>query len=181
MLARFLVFMVLILSVAACAPKGENYQTTDLTGAGPGALSRDARMLVAVEGDGKYVDKSYPGSGWMTRDAMIAALSAYTPTVAKVPGPATVNRAKASALKQNMDFLIYLKILHWEERTTEWSGKPDRIKIDIRLIDGKTGDAIESRIIEASTTHSTWLGDHPQDLLIKPFEDYAAGLFGSPT
>lgn len=180
MFARSLIILMLICSVAGCAPKGENYQTTALSGERTGPVSRDARFLVAIEGDGAYLDKPYPGSSWMTRDAMIAALSDHTPNVGKVPSRVTVDAAAARALEQNVDFLVYLKILNWEERTTEWSGKPDRIKVEIRLIDAKSGDLIESRVVEASTTSSSWLGDHPQDLLITPFADYAAGLFAEP-
>ena len=52
-------------------------------------------------------------------------------------------RVAAKAKQNGSDYLVYLKILNWEERVTAWSGMPDRMEIEIRAIDiGKNDEAI---------------------------------------
>jgi hypothetical protein len=73
--------------------------------------------------------------------------------------------------------LVYPTILHWEDRATEWSGIPDRVEIKIEIIGATTGKGLDSAIIKGKSGLATFGGDHPQDLLPKPVEDYVSGLF----
>jgi hypothetical protein len=174
-----LLFAALLMGVAAgCASSGERYQTTTLTENQAGAIARSASVAVTVAGDGKYIDKPYPGSGGMARSAMITALSRHADDVFEVLSFVPEQAAGAGALGQDADYIVYLMILHWEERATEWSGKPDQIEIEVRLLDGRDGTLLASRNVKANSSWVTLGGDHPQDLLVKPFDDYAAELFG---
>lgn len=176
MLTKSVFVLVLALSVVGCASS----KTTTVVENRTDAISTDASFLVAVEGDGKYIDKTYPGSGGMARAAMVAALSRYTSDVTDIPNAVPQDAAIMSALEQNVDYLVYLKINHWEDRATEWNGLLDRIEIEIRLLNGKSGDVLESTILTANSKWATLGGDHPQDLLPMPFNEYAASIFGIP-
>lgn len=178
---RHVLVAALLLTATGCASSSEPYQTTTLVENEEGALNRNASIAVAVAGAGSYIDKPYPGSGAMARAAMVAALSRHTDKVAEILSFVPDDAAGGGALGRNADFLVYLKILHWEERATEWSGKPDRIEVEIRLLNGNDGAVLASRQVTASSSWLTLGGDHPQDLLVKPFADYAAGLFGATT
>jgi hypothetical protein len=68
-------------------------------------------------------------------------------------------------------------ILHWEDRATEWSGIPDKVEIRIDVIESARGDTIDSAIVKRKSGLATFGGDHPQDLLPKPVEDYVASLY----
>src|SRR3546814_13659208 len=115
--------------------------------------------------------------GGRTRSVLVYAwwkdAGSVTEVLSFVPEGAT----GAGALGREADYLVYLKIHHWEERATEWSGKPDQIEVEIRLFDGRKGTLLASRIVNASRPWATIGGDHPPDLLLKPFTDTASGLF----
>ena len=172
------VVVALVLTGCASTPE-ESYQTSSLLDARTGALSSGTALAVAVEGDGSYAGKPYPNSGNMTSTAMMKALSSYTSKLSAAPGYLSERDARAAASTRQAEYLVYLSILHWEERATEWSGKPDRIEVEIRLIDLSKDEIVESTLITGSSKWATFGGDHPQDLLIKPFNDYAKGLFGA--
>jgi len=69
------------------------------------------------------------------------------------------------------------EILHWEDRATEWSGKPDVIEVRLTLIDVASGRPLDETVISGKSKWATFGGDHPQELLAVPFEQYAAALF----
>jgi hypothetical protein len=178
-LVKSVVVFVLAIFVVSCAAYDEKYETTSVLDNRTGTVSKDASFLVSVEADGKYMDKPYPGSGDMARMAMVNALSKYAFDVSEIPGFVSEEAATVDARDRDVAYLVYLRLLHWEDRVTEWSGKPDRIEVEIRLIDGRSSEVLESQIVKANSKWATFGGDHPQDLLAKPFELYAASLFGA--
>jgi hypothetical protein len=76
------------------------------------------------------------------------------------------------------DYLIFPEIKHWEDRATEWSGKSDKIEVRITIIDARTGDLVDSVDVRGKSRWGTFGGDHPQDLLAVPIEDFVAEAFG---
>lgn len=81
------------------------------------------------------------------------------------------------AQTNNFDYLIFPPILEWEDRATEWSGIPDKASIKISIIKVSTSKTIDSAIIKGKSGVATFGGDHPQDLLVKPVDDYVNSLF----
>lgn len=69
------------------------------------------------------------------------------------------------------------EILRWEERATEWSGKPDRIEINIVIFDVETGGSLENSSYSGKSKFFTFGGDHPQDLLDVPSGEYVRSLY----
>ncbi|ELW8199044.1 DUF4823 domain-containing protein, partial [Yersinia enterocolitica] len=67
--------------------------------------------------------------------------------------------------------------LHWEDRATEWSGKPDIIAIKITVYNAASDNIISSTIINGKSKWATFGGDHPQDLLAKPVSEYISSLY----
>lgn len=68
-------------------------------------------------------------------------------------------------------------ILHWEERATEWSGKPDRIEIQIIIYDLSTKKQIVNSTYTGKSKWATFGGDHPQDLLAEPTQTFVDALY----
>lgn len=81
--------------------------------------------------------------------------------------------------EMNIEYVLKPQILHWEDRATEWSAKPDRVKVSLPLY--KSGQLVGSALISAKSSYWTLGGDHPEDLLDAPFEAYAASLAGKTT
>jgi Domain of unknown function (DUF4823) len=79
--------------------------------------------------------------------------------------------------KSEFKYLVYPTILHWEDRATEWSALPDRVEVKIDLIETATGKLLDSVVIRGKSGVATLGGDHPQDLLPKPVDEFVSTLF----
>ena len=97
--------------------------------------------------DGVYMEDEYPKSGTVVARKLVAALVPYFPE-------SSVARPGA-----NEEYLLKPQILHWEDRATEWSGKPDRVKVSLPLY--KSGRLIGSALVSAKSSWWTPGGDQP--------------------
>lgn len=129
-----------------------------------GAVPVGTAICVTTPEDGIYMEDVYPNSGKVVARKLVAALTPYYPgsTVSSTGGRGV--------------YLIEPKILHWEDRATEWSGKADRVKVSLPLY--RSGRLVGSALVTANSSWWTFGGDHPEDLLDTPFEAYAAALAG---
>jgi Domain of unknown function (DUF4823) len=71
--------------------------------------------------------------------------------------------SSVSAQRSGSGYSIDPKILHWEDRATEWSGKADRVKVSLSLY--HFGSLIGSALVAANSSFFTFGGDHLEDLL----------------
>ena len=140
-------------------------------------LARGSSFLIGVSEDGRYGERRYEGSGMMTTQELARALEPFAGKVSAARQPAAVDDYLARARAEETDYLIVPKILHWEERATEWSGKPDVIEVRLTLIEVANGRSLDKTLISGKSKWATFGGDHPQDLLPEPLAQYAAALF----
>lgn len=120
-------------------------------------------IVVAQPKDGVSEGGVYPESGSIVARKLVAALVPYYP---------------GSHVGGDAEYRIVPEILQWEERATEWSGKPDRLKISLPVYRG--GTLIGSSILMAKSSYWTMGGDHPEDLIDAPFDVFAGKLAGKP-
>jgi hypothetical protein len=140
-------------------------------------LERSATAYVSVPMDGRYGQTMYPDSG---RTTAFEVTRAFSPLLTKTTqGNVYMNRERAleEARAGDYTYLVHPEILHWEDRATEWSGLPDKIKVQVSVIDVASGEVVDSAVIEGKSKWATLGGDHPQDLLESPLTDYARSLF----
>jgi hypothetical protein len=132
---------------------------------------------VSIPKDGNFGQIAYPGSGSLTAQAVAAAFSPYFEKV--IVGMKTEDSAAAQqfAKQGGYAYLLYPEILHWEDRATEWSGRPDEVAVKLSVIDTNTGDALDSAVVSGKSGLGVLGGDRPEHLLPKPLADYAATLF----
>jgi hypothetical protein len=81
------------------------------------------------------------------------------------------------ALEKKYRYLVYPTILHWERHATEWNAVPNRIEVKIQVIETTTDALIDGVTVTAKSSTASWGGEHPQDLLPKPFEEFVASLY----
>ena len=129
-----------------------------------GAVPVGTAISVTPPEDGIYMEDVYPNSGKVVARKLVAALTPYYPG------------SSVSSAGNGSGYLIEPKILHWEDRATEWSGKADRVKVSLPLY--RSGSLVGSALVTANSSWWTFGGDHPEDLLDTPFEAYAAALVG---
>lgn len=169
---RKLIAPLAALTLASCT---STYQHVDLQ-APPDSLNPALGVLVSIPEDGWYGDTQYRNSGNMTANAVRAAFAKNAENVD------LANGCKDTECLSDIDIINYgyfVKpiILSWEDRATEWSGKRDRIEIQIMIYDAVTKQEIGNSSYTGKSKWSTFGGDHPQDLLLEPTNNYVNSLY----
>ena len=133
------------------------------------------RFVIATPEDGYYGTDTYHNSGKMLRDVIYQNLVSIVPEARKLDDIKLFSEFELSDV--DADYFIEPIILHWEDRNTEWSGKPDRVHILIQIYDIATGESVSKYDFSGKSKWATFGGDHPQDLLVEPIEEYVENLF----
>ena len=176
---RLVPVFVLFLSVFQLCGCSSTYQQTRTAGfrTPPKLDAKNCSVYISMPSDGSYGSTVYPNSGRMTAQAVKSAFSKKVAHVKVSPATETHETGFKNAIYQNFSHYLWLDILHWEDRSTEWSGLPDRIEVKIKLSRVEDGKTVDSVIIKGSSKWATMGGDHPQDLLSKPLNSYVSSIF----
>lgn len=169
---RFVLLFVISALVSGCVDKFETESYSPPTS----VISSSAKALILRSEDGQYAGKPYLNSGRMLTDQVEIAVASRL-AQATVAQASDVESALAQARSTGVEYVIEPRILHWEDRATEWSGKPDRITIKLAIWDAETGEIVSTSLERASSKWATFGGDHPQDLLPKLLETWATRVF----
>jgi Domain of unknown function (DUF4823) len=139
-------------------------------------LERDRGVFISTPKDGWYGRIQYKNSGKMTAAAIKAAFSRYSNSV-YVSEECLGSECLKIIPATKFAYYIEPEILHWEDRATEWSGIPDKITIKISVYDAALGSGIASAVFDGESKWATFGGDHPQDLLPEPVNQYVDSLY----
>ncbi len=141
-------------------------------GSKPPVLSQADSVYVVVPPDGKYGEDTYTGSGHDTA----AAVAKYFATRC---GRAEIGEREElpeqgleTARRRQFAYCASPRILQWEDRATEWSGKRDKLSIGLIVTQVSTGRVVDNAVISAVGTWWTLGGLHPQDLLDRMMKQY---------
>jgi hypothetical protein len=134
-------------------------------------------VFIAVPEDGIYGADTYRGSGQSTAQIIYSAFAKHTRSAQVGRSVQGFDQALAAARTSGQKYLVYPTILHWEDRATEWSAIPDKVEVKVELVDSATGTALVSGVIRGKSGLATFGGDHPQDLLPKPVEEFVSSLY----
>lgn len=140
-------------------------------------LPIDSGIYVSLAEDGRFEQTAYPHSGEMTARAVEIAFKKHVAKVERGATAETLPAAVEQARAKGRAYCVIPRILHWEDRATEWSSKPDQIEIHLMLIDVSRGETLETVTLTGKSKWATFGGDHPQDLLPKPVGEYVDSLF----
>ena len=124
---------LLFFAAALCTGCVHNYAAKSVSRTGQ--MRAGATALVALPGDGRFEKIEYPGSGRKTALAVSKAFAKQLRTVDVTPEPAPFPKHLEQARAGRFDYLIVPTVVHWEDRATEWSGRSDRIEIEVRAVD----------------------------------------------
>jgi hypothetical protein len=83
----------------------------------------------------------------------------------------------AAAQAAKAKYLVAPVIVHWEQRATEWSGRPSRMTIRISIFDVATGSQITVTSIEGRSRIVSFISTSPESLLRDPLAQYVGTLF----
>ena len=133
-------------------------------------------VLISTPDNGSYGDTQYQNSGSMTAQAVRAAFLQHTgraDITTNCHGEACLSAIDTA----KYGYYIKPEILHWEDRATEWSGKADRLEIQLMVFDAATGALVANSTYTGKSKWATFGGDHPQDLLPEPTRTYVNSLY----
>jgi len=173
---RIVVLMFLCFLLSACA------DSKDIIRVGGSVLNNkkltaDDSFYISIPADGTYGATTYSGSGTMTSRLLLSAFSKRARNVQMAKTPQGFKDDLQAAREGNLGYLVYPTIMHWEDRATEWSGKPDRVEVKVEVFETPSGSLFDSVIIKGRSGLATFGGDHPQDLLPDPMEEFVTSLF----
>jgi hypothetical protein len=161
-----------MLSLFGCASA---YKCNEFHGIEAG-LNPYLGVLISVPENGWYGNTEYKKSGVMTANSIRAAFlknAAMVDISEACKGDSCLNEIDS----KSYGYYVKPTILHWEERATEWSGKPDRIEIQIVVYDSTTKNEIANTSFTGKSKWATFGGDHPQDLLPEPTNNFVSSLY----
>jgi hypothetical protein len=165
-------YISVILIISGCSSTYHQRVVTDT----PSRLENNKGVFISTPDNGYYGSTQYQGSGQMTADAVKAVFLKHTDHV-----HVTTKCHGGSCFKMipidKYQYYVQPNILHWEDRATEWSGKKDVLEIKITIYDAITKEALSSAVLSGKSKWGTFGGDHPQDLLAEPINDYVESLY----
>lgn len=139
-------------------------------------LVRGKAVTIATPKDGQYSNTVYADSGKMTALATKSAFSRFSNEITISDSCQDLDCLKKTSA-QISEYYVIPEILHWEDRNTEWSGKPDKIEVQLSIYEGPTWTELSSTLISGKSKWATFGGDHPQDLLPEPLNAYVESLY----
>ncbi len=140
-------------------------------------LSCDRRIYISVPADAQYHDDLYSGSGQKVALVLQKTLLNYSKHILIGRQPEEYSRALSLAQSEHYDYLVYPEILHWEDRMTVVSNRPDQIQINIIWCDLKTNEIIDKTDITGISGGFGVGFPSPEDLLEAPVKEYIESLF----
>jgi len=161
---------IIFLSGCSSSFKHNEFQSPEVK------LDQSKGVLISTPENGWYEETEYRSSGRMTANAVRSAFSKNSSKVT-IATDCKGEACLASIDTETYGYFVQPIILHWEDRATEWSGKPDKLEIQIITYDSETRKEIGNTTYTGTSKWLTFGGDHPQDLLEKPTHKYVESLY----
>jgi len=171
---RILGLLLIVSLIVGCRA---SYQVQNVGGANTTRLERDKGIYVTIPTDGAYGSTTYPGSGQIVSQAVAAAFSRHAVQVHVAQKQLTSEETISTARNLGAGYLVMPKIAQWEQRATEWSGRPSRMSIRLTILDVMSGGQISSTSIEGRSRIVSFTSTSPESLLRDPLARYVNGLY----
>jgi hypothetical protein len=172
---RVIAVCCLLALLCACTAR---YQVQNLAGtAASNRLDRQKAVYITVPEDGGSGSRQSAGSGQAVAQAVAGAFSRTAARVHVAERATTREQTLDAARKLNAGYVVTPVIAQWEQRATEWSGRPSRVALRISVIDAATGAEITSNSIEGRSRIVSLTSTSPESLLKDPIARYVDGLY----
>ena len=174
---KFLDIAALVMLFSVLSGCADTHQLLRIDNDASVRLNQNGSIYVAAPKDGIYGNNNYHGSGANTAQIIRASFSRQTRNVEVAREYEQFNKALEYAKNNGFQYLVFPTILHWEDRATEWSSIPDQVEVKIDIIDTARGKTVAAGIVKGKSGIATFGGDHPQDLLPKPIDEFITSLY----
>jgi Domain of unknown function (DUF4823) len=145
-----------------------------------GSVGGNDRVCVATAVDGRHETRVYAGSGQKVTRRTAHALREHHADVVII-GTSDLQRLAEECRSQEGRFVVVPEILEWEDRASGWSGRPDRVEVQLTLHDVASASAVRSVSVTVQTNFwssafGEWGNRPPEALLSEEFDRAAVGL-----
>jgi hypothetical protein len=165
------IFVSLIaLLVIGCASN----EIQRISGSNKATLNAKQSVYVAVPKD---PSDDYQGIGQYVATTIAGKFSDDDVQVTMGSAPASLEDNLNAARKQQASYLIVPVILNWEHNATQWSFNPSTMGIRITIINVQTDTQIRTDNLESRSSHISFFGTDPKDLLDDELDDYMDDLY----
>jgi hypothetical protein len=172
MLLRLSLYITIAVLSTGCS-SAYKYGYPDM---GDERLDPSKGVLISTPKDGYYAGEVCVNSSGRTARTIEVAFSEFADHVDTVSNCQGID-CLSFVDSARYGYYINPKILHWEERATEWSGKSDQIKIQIIIYNTITKEEVARGWFSGKSKWATLGGDHPQDLLPEPASHFVRSLY----
>lgn len=158
--------------LSACATNKLTFNVDDA------AITKSQSVYIMLPENGHYGSIEYDFSGDDVQQKL--AREFQTTSIAQVLFPREIKSVQESlkeAEQQNTDLLICPIITHWEDRNTPWSGRRDKVGLNIRIIDVKSKKVVSDADLYGTNNSITFIANQPNTLLPKMVKKYVSHLY----
>lgn len=139
------------------------------------ALRSNKRIAITTSEDGSYGEKIYHGTGKTLSYEIREELRNYSNRITIFRDKENLDDFDDDEL-ESFDYIVVPEILHWEDRSTEWSGIPDRISFSIEIYDSQ-GRLLKSANLQGKSRSMSMTSTDPEKLIKKPLSDFLRSCF----
>ncbi len=140
-------------------------------------LMTEASVYVPIPPDGHFKKDLVVDSGKLTAVIVRDAFAKYVKRAYIGRRIESFDGSLKTAQDNNCRYLVYATVVLWENHSTEFSGRTDKVEIKIEVADSVSGEILHATTLRGRSRLFTGGGDSPQDLLQEPIQSYAASLF----
>lgn len=139
------------------------------------SMQPQKRILIVTPPFGTFEDIDYPASGTEVATALAKEMEKYSQQISIIPTPVKITDLRDEDLQYN-DYVFIPEILHWEDRATGWSFRPDRIEIRFDIYNSQR-ELVNSYLITGRSAYVVWVSRQPNSLLKEPIRDMLKTFF----
>ena len=149
-----------------------------------GPLPGNSQISIQTPDDGRFQDTLaedsnftvYENSGSDTVNAFKAAIANHSSSVSLI-GECLPEKCLALAGGNGSSHLVMLEILYWEERSTTWSGKPDRLTLEVSVYELDSGLLVARSFMHANSSIGSSSSGKVAGYLPEMADKYVAWLY----
>jgi len=155
-----------------------SYQVNNLSGAAAQVkLDPSKGVYISVPEDGSYESKKYGGSGQIVAGAVAVAFGKKAASIHVATKNQPLDSVLAAARQLGVGYVVVPAITAWEQRSTEWSGKPSRMTIRLEILEATSGKQLLASSIEGRSRIMSFTSTSPESLLKDPLAEYVNSIY----
>lgn len=141
------------------------------------SLDRSKTVYVAVPADGGYGGKPALGSGQQVAQSLAAAFSQVGVDTKLAEKHEERDAVLAAARNSGASYVAEATLANWEQRATEWSMRPSRLSVTVRILDASTGKPIDTTVLDSRSRVMSLTSTSPASLVKGSITAYVRGLY----